>query len=640
MFKPTAIKPPVAQTSRLCLLLILLIAHILLSAQQPDTLKTAHKVKYHLEGASIVAEKPTQAIGNIETRTWASDEIITELNLADAVDEISGLNISRGGKGGSDLSIRGFAKEDVTVMIDGRPLGGGYFDAVDLSAIPAAEIKEIQVIKGPVSALYGSNTMGGVVNIITRKPQNDAWLKAALQLQRNNTRRLQLSSAHSFNTWDYLVSLSDYYTAGFPLSEDFQPQGKENGGIRDNSAQKQNDLQTRLNWDFGDFHKLGISASYTWMDFREIPLSIHPPYTYQKFVDWKRYQMSANGIFQFDWNQKLNLNLYYDGYDDIYHTYQDPEYSLIALNSRLLSNNIGFIARYDLEHENYDLIAGYRGERQAYDRKDNGGYTEWTGNWQLLQNPFLQLESRLAGLTVTAGCGISFFHQHQRNNWIYHLEPSLGFFYEDCRFAQYNLAFSNNVNYPSLHELFSSSSGNENLKEESAWKYEISTRQPFNNGSIALSMFYNQIDNMVEKAYVSPYNEIFVNIDQVQSYGLEATLNWKFLLEHTLEYRYLDYTTGSDRPLNENPQNIVTISEKANLPWKINLEYTANWQDISVSESHTISAHWLHNAYLSRSFKNYNLKLGLENIFDVNYEEKYGYPQPGFDFILSIEVKK
>ena len=618
----------------------LLLSAFMLNAQQPDTLKT-RKIKYHLAGASVVAEKPTQAIGTIETKTWSADEIITEINLADAVDEISGINISRGGKGGSELSIRGFAKEDVSVMIDGRPLGGGYFDAVDLSGIPASEIKEIQVLKGPVSALYGSNTMGGVVNIITAKPANNSWIKAALQLQRNNTLRYRLSSSRSFDTMDYLVSISRYETEGFSLSENFIPVPLEDGGIRNHSAKEQYDLQGRMNFEFMDFHKLGFSASYTYVDFREIPTSTHDLYDYtyfRKFVDWNRLQLSANGAFQLAWNQKLNLDIYYDGYDDIYHTYLDSAYTDLALNSSLLSDNLGIITKYTLEREFYDLIAGYRTERQAYTRKDNQSYFDWTGNWQILQNPFLQLETKFSEITISAGCGVSIFHQNERNDWIYHVEPSLGFFYEDTRFANYNLAFSNNVNYPALHELFSASSGNPDLKEESAWKFEASSRQPFPNGSIALSLFYNQVDNMVEKGQVGQYDKAYINIDQVNSYGLEAVIKYKFFVEHSFEYRFLDFTENSDRPLNENPKNIITISEKANLPYQIYLDYTASWQDISTSEDHTLPSHWLHNAYLSRSFANIKLKIGLENITDVNYEDKYGYPQSGIDFILSMET--
>ena len=419
---------------------------VLFFAQEPDSLKSHPAPTYELEGVSIVAEKPTQAIGKIEIKTWDEREIASETNLADAVIDVPGINISKGGKNGSDLSIRGFEKEDVMIMLDGRPIGGGYFDAVDLSTLPVSEIKEIQVIKGPASALYGSNTMGGVINIVTQKPDNDAWLKAQLLFQRNNTNRFRLSSAHSFDNFDYLLSLSRYHTDGFPLSKDFTAVSLEYGGIRDHSAQEQYDMQSQFNFRLSDLDQITVNASYTWMDDREIPSGIYSFDDFRKYVDWKRYQLGTSGIFQFGWNQKLNLNLYYDGYDDIYQTFEDPEYTILNLDSHLLSWNIGAIAKYTLEGDDYNLIAGYRAERQAYKRRDNDFYTEWISNWQLLQNPFLQGEYNFAPFTLTAGAGFSLFHQHQRDNWIFHLEPSFGIFCQDSRFAQYNIAFSNNVN--------------------------------------------------------------------------------------------------------------------------------------------------------------------------------------------------
>ncbi|MDP8220505.1 MAG: TonB-dependent receptor plug domain-containing protein [Candidatus Stygibacter frigidus] len=630
------------------IIIIGLIYCITISAAEPDSLKTHPEPKYQLAGVSIVAEKPTQAIGKIDIKTWDERDIKSETNIAEAMNDVSGINISKGGKSNSELSIRGFNKEDVMIMIDGRPLGGGYFDAVDLSSLPVGDIKEIQVIKGPASALYGTNTMGGVVNIISARPDNSSWIKAKLQVQRNNTMYYKLSSAHKFSNWDYLVSLAHYQTDGFQLSSDFQPVNLENGGLRDNSAQSHNDFHAKLNYKLFDLHQIGFTASYTLMDERQIPAATnefynpaYPQDIFRKFVDWKRYQFSTQGDFILGWNQKLSCSIYYDGYDDIYQTYYYPDYSEMRLNSRLLSTNIGSVFKYSLEQDNYDLIAGYRIEKQAFNRQDNGEYQVWTGNWQLLQNPFCQMEIDLAKLKLTFGSGLSVFYQNQRDNWIYHIEPSLGVFYKTDSFGQYNLAVSNNVNYPALHELFSESSGNPELKEESAWKYEISTQQPFAAGSFAgnvdISVFYNAVNDMVEKVYYSSYS-LYENIDQVNSYGFEAAFKSKFVLEHNIQYRYLEYAKNSDRPLYENPQNIININEKVMLPYDIFFVYDASWHDISHSDDEILPAYWLHNFYLNRTFNKFKVKLGIENAFDENYQEKSGYPQPGRDLILTLEA--
>ena len=194
-----------------------------------------------------------------------------------------------------------------------------------------------------------------------------------------------------------------------------------------------------------------------------------------------------------------------------------------------------------------------------------------------------------------------------------------------------------------MHELFSGTKGNSDLKEESAWKFEVSTQQPFAvaaaAGNLDFSLYYNIVDDKVDLITLPDYSQQYNNIDRVQSYGLEAAFKCKFISEHCFQYRYLDYSNLSDRPLNENPHNIVTITEKITLPYDIFFVYDASWHDISSSENHILPAYWLHNFYLNKAFSRFKLKFGLENAFDQNYQTKYAYPQPGMNFVLSLETK-
>jgi outer membrane receptor for ferrienterochelin and colicins len=68
------------------------------------------------------------------------------------------------------LSISGMGNKRALVLIDGRRFSSGYKGSVDLKQISIDMIERIEVVRGPSSALYGSDAMGGVVNIITKKP--------------------------------------------------------------------------------------------------------------------------------------------------------------------------------------------------------------------------------------------------------------------------------------------------------------------------------------------------------------------------------------------------------------------------------------------------------------------------------------
>ena len=105
-------------------------------------------------------------------------------NLADAVADVEGVTVERGGKaGGMNISIRGLPSDYTLVLVDGKRLNqnssgarpNGFGD-VDTNFIPPmAAIERIEVVRGPMSTLYGSDAMGGVINIITRKVSQE-WI--------------------------------------------------------------------------------------------------------------------------------------------------------------------------------------------------------------------------------------------------------------------------------------------------------------------------------------------------------------------------------------------------------------------------------------------------------------------------------
>ena len=82
------------------------------------------------------------------------------------------------------------------MLLDGQPLAGRISGVFDVSRIPTSVVERIEVVKGPQSTLYGTDAMGGVVNIITRTPDRDA-VQAALSATGGTQARRDLVSALS-----------------------------------------------------------------------------------------------------------------------------------------------------------------------------------------------------------------------------------------------------------------------------------------------------------------------------------------------------------------------------------------------------------------------------------------------------------
>ena len=95
------------------------------------------------------------------------------LNVSDLLSQRSGISMSTSVEGSSVLNILGMDSRYILILIDGQPITGRFNSRVSLDQITTNNINQIEIIKGPNSSLYGSEAMGGVINIITDSSNNN-----------------------------------------------------------------------------------------------------------------------------------------------------------------------------------------------------------------------------------------------------------------------------------------------------------------------------------------------------------------------------------------------------------------------------------------------------------------------------------
>lgn len=154
-------------------------------------------------------------------------------DLAQGVTDIPGVSTANTQRraGSKSALIQGFGENSVLVMIDGVPVSQNSSFGFDLSQISVSDLEKVEVIKGGASALYGSQAMGGVINIVTKRPEKKAQAEIDISTsqatsgQSAQARNIQLTSSARYKKWGTKLSFSFRDQDDFDL--DPQTIGKE-----------------------------------------------------------------------------------------------------------------------------------------------------------------------------------------------------------------------------------------------------------------------------------------------------------------------------------------------------------------------------------------------------------------------------
>ncbi|MEM9896152.1 MAG: TonB-dependent receptor plug domain-containing protein, partial [Bacteroidota bacterium] len=145
---------------------------------------------------------------------------VNSVRLSDILNEQTGLITVPDFGGGEGIQLQGFDSQYTLIMIDGVPLIGRTAGTLDLNRVSVGNIKQIEVVKGASSSLYGNEALGGIINIITANPIEGLHGDINYRLGSFGTHDLSSNLSYKKGKFQFSNFLNRYSSTGYDLRSD------------------------------------------------------------------------------------------------------------------------------------------------------------------------------------------------------------------------------------------------------------------------------------------------------------------------------------------------------------------------------------------------------------------------------------
>ncbi|MBE9222564.1 TonB-dependent receptor [Cyanobacterium stanieri LEGE 03274] len=560
--------------------------------------------------------------------------------------------------GQSTQIIRGASTSQVLILLDGRPINDiGGFGGFDLSSFTTDNIERIELLPGGGSTLYGSDALGGVINIVTRSGAGETpqvTVRANVGSFGLNEQAIQSRGETNGVSWavGYTRTQADN---NFPFRIDRI--GLESQ--RENADVLYNNFNLKLAGDLGDRNKLTFSALYLNKDFG-IAGGIPIPNTSGAFNNLTPRARQTTNKLLMDLTLESKLG---EGEDSL-------------LTTRIYGDFLNY------EFENPD---GFSAGRDDVNRRALGLQVQH--NWQLTPNQnitygydfrnteadnntfssnsgttTLNYDGSISQQALFASYSVDFSPQFNLNLGLRQDFNSLvnGSFTSPSIGARYHITPTTTIrgNYgrsfrsPQIVNLEGLGAfnivGNPELKPERGNSFDIGIDQQLGDiGLLRLTFFSNRIDNLINFEFGNP--STYTNIGEIKSTGIEADLNVQVAPNF---FAFANYTLNDPRII-EDVNSAIEGNElgfRGANSFNLGIAYEKDIYLALILKS--LGGYFVNNTntdslpgYTTVDFKtripfsaNVTLTGGIDNIFDQQYEQFPGFPAVGRNFRVGVSA--
>ncbi|WP_241993672.1 TonB-dependent receptor [Helicobacter sp. MIT 05-5293] len=552
-------------------------------------------------------------------------------NIAEALRFTPGMfyEPAAGSRGEPSIGIRGYSSTHIGLFIDGIPVHSVYDRQTDWSQFSSFGISEIDISKGYTSPIYGMNTLGGAVNIITSKPKDKLEIDARYGFVANNENQVNLSVGTNMGKWYAQASYAYTDRDSLNLSHNFKTtQLQPTKSDKINSNYTNHTLRAKVGWEPNENHEYSLNVIY---QKGEKGGMISANGTSANLWDWPNYDKTTVyllGNSYFTDKLSLNSRLYYDSFYNnltVKGAWDGSSINKIDkwAGAKIDTNN-PYVSIYDDWALGGIFTLGYEFDERknlkvglnlrSDTHKDETTYKCANGVSDCNENDPMDINTKLSDFStsifaeytqrVSQLFRFALNGSYDRNDMLKAVVKNTddktysmqgwtlqGIAYADLSdWAILHLNIGKKSKLPTLKERYSTTWGNRtpnpNLAPESALNYEIGANFDYQSTKASIAVFYNDINDMlisVEDTSNS-CNEgsnctKLTNAKEGYSYGAEIALNqgfWQDRINLGINYSYVQrkatnkdgtsYGVDGSRIL-DYPNHIANVTFLIN-PWK------------------------------------------------------------------------
>ena len=586
--------------------------------QLDDIVVTSMKCEYNLSNVPIY----TEIINKSAIRQSGA------VTLSDLMEQTPGISKNYDVHGSFDYNLLGLDSKYILILKDGNPITGKFNDKVDLDQIMVSNTDRIEIIKGPGSALYGTEAMGGVINIISDK--NIKKNKVEVQLRKisyeDDIKKFQNGSSGDVLSLTYGKSYKAFEFQSSILSQRLRKNGSNNDLGKD-KIDKLN-IDGQLGWESSN-EKNEVNIRFIYFDQLDGA----------KELTSTGYLVSSNSTnidrkdIKVDYKKIINKNITF--FQNISSSHYSREYNQSGIDSTFFRLNmakeslIDYEAKINFNTSVYNWIAGFEYSEPGY----NNMRLRDTTHRRILKGLFLQNQYMMSEkINLVTGFRSDIYNKKIVYN------PRIALMFNFNKKIKYRLSYGEGFRVPSILETFIDFynidqgymvKGNPNLKPEKSkgltFNLDFSGKNRFRLNFLG---YYNIFTNKIlteqqTNAAVSPTTFSYQNISEATFKGFEIFSD--FILDNTRTIRLnLNLRESNDENGMELPRTIP-VSTGINYTQNIQryrlrliLNYSYNRRTKSVSSFEILDLRL--NKKIS---KNFSLNIGIKNIGNFT-DSEYG----------------